>query len=143
MLVDEEDWRLLRHFNLTVTKNRGYVVMSKGFGSRQKKWMAHVSRFLTGPPASMQVDHINGNVLDNRRSNLRFSTPSQNMANRRLPKNNKSGIRGVQKTASGKWYCGINFKGKTYALGTWPTARIAECQYKAAQKMFFGEFAKE
>jgi len=52
-------------------------------------------RFLLKPEKSIQIDHINHNILDNRRSNLRLATSSQNVAHTKLRKHNKSGMKGV------------------------------------------------
>ena len=52
-------------------------------------------RMLMSPPIGMEVDHVNGDGLDNRRANLRLATHRQNMANRRVAKHSKLGIKGV------------------------------------------------
>lgn len=70
-------------------------------GGESKKIYMH--RLIMNPPPGMTVDHINHNSLDNRRSNLRILTHSQNIANSRVSTKNKSGYRGVHKNKSGKW----------------------------------------
>ena len=60
-------------------------------------------RYILNLKKGDMIDHINGNGLDNRRSNLRICTHTQNQANRRLSKNNTSGYKGV-------WWSGINNK---------------------------------
>lgn len=89
-----------------------------------------------------QADHINGNGLDNRRENLRLATKSQNNANRRISKNNKSGYKGVSwHKASGKWVAGIKVNGKSINLGGYDTPEQAHKAYCDAAIKYFGEFA--
>lgn len=65
--------------------------------------LVSLHRVITQAPTGVHVDHINRNPLDNRRENLRFVSRSQNMANSRLHKNNKLGVRGVRLDKHG-WY---------------------------------------
>lgn len=61
--------------------------------------------YVHGEWPESQIDHINGNPLDNRIANLRQATPKQNSENRRLNANNTSGYRGVNWYARGKKWC--------------------------------------
>lgn len=63
-------------------------------------------RELLGLERGREVDHINGDTLDNRRANLRAVTHAQNMQNRKLHKNNTSGIRGVMFDSRRQRWCG-------------------------------------
>ena len=98
-------------------------------------------RHITNCPKGMHVDHINGNVLDNRLSNLRICTPSQNQANSKLPKNNTSGYKGVSKNGDG-WKAKIRVDYAYYYLGTFLTKEEAARAYNAAAIKYFGEFAR-
>jgi len=96
-------------------------------------------RFLTGWPL---VDHINGDGLDNRRANLRPATTSQNLANRRIQCNNRSGFKGVGwHTSTGKWRSRIVVDGKRFNLGAFTTPEAAALAYDAAARELHGEFA--
>lgn len=89
------------------------------------------------------VDHIDGNGLNNARSNLRLATRSQNQANRGMSKNNKSGYKGVCYDKKGnKWTASIGHKGKRYAIGRYNTPEEAHEAYKAKAKELFGEFSR-
>lgn len=68
-------------------------------------------------------DHINGNKLDNRRSNLRIvdaSGSSQNVSGR-----GRSRFRGVYPQRSGRWQARVKFQGETHYLGTYATEEEA------------------
>lgn len=96
-------------------------------------------QFLTGYALT---DHINGNGLDNRRSNLREATTSQNGHNRRRDQDSASGFKGVSWHArSGKWQVLIRANGPQRFLGYFATAEQAAHAYDAAARELHGEFA--
>lgn len=87
-----------------------------------------------------RVDHKNGNTLDNRRANLRLSSPAQNSRNsRRRP--NASGFKGVRRHKTGRWFAVIRTDGKRLYLGTFDSPEEAHEAYKAAALKYHGEFA--
>ena len=63
-----------------------------------------------------QIDHINGNPLDNRIANLRLATSSQNCLNRKVA--NKTGVPGVTQRENGNWRALVKINGKMIHLGT-------------------------
>ena len=65
----------------------------KGQGSIDRLIPMH--RFLLDAPDDVEVDHINGNGLHNRRCNLRLASRSENLKNRRVFKTNKLGYKGI------------------------------------------------
>lgn len=92
-------------------------------------------------PAS--IDHINGDSLDNRIENLRAATHSQNSANKKTPKNNTSGFKGVyyDKTRN-RWEASIMVRGKREKLGRYKTPQEAAIAYRDAAVQHFGDFAR-
>ena len=92
-------------------------------------------------PAS--IDHINGDSLDNRIENLRAATQSQNSANKKTPKNNTSGFKGVyyDKTRN-RWEASIMVRGKREKLGRYKTPQEAAIAYRDAAVQHFGDFAR-
>ena len=71
-----------------------------------------------GKKAGYEIDHINRDVLDNRKTNLRFVTHSQNIINAKIQSNNKSGHKGVSWAKHmNKWRAQIKDNGKTKHLG--------------------------
>lgn len=86
-----------------------------------------------------QGDHLSGATLDNRRSNLRISTPAQNSYNRRRRSSNTSGFKGVF-LDHGRWRASIR-RGKLIHLGMFDTAAEAAAAYDKAARELHGEFA--
>ena len=87
-----------------------------------------------------EIDHINGDFLDNRIENLRPSTHQQNMLNRKTPSHNKTGVKGVYMTR-GKYRSQITSNGKTFHLGSFPNLNEARIAVETARKKFHKEFA--
>jgi hypothetical protein len=94
-------------------------------------------------PKGMDVDHINGDGLDNRRINLRNCTRSQNLMNKKVGERNTSGYKGVCLDAvRKKWRSYIFVGGKQEFLGRHGTPIEAAQTYNAAAMKHFGEFAR-
>jgi hypothetical protein len=87
------------------------------------------------------LDHINGDIADNRITNLRPATQSQNNANRRRSACNTSGRKGVFPVPSGRYVARIKNNGKQRYLGTFDTVEDAHAAYLTAARSLFGEFA--
>ena len=87
------------------------------------------------------IDHITRNKLDNRRSNLRSCTKSQNSINKKLPCNNKSGYVGVSyRNDRNRWIANIKVNKKTIRLGSYNSKEEAISARKEAEMKYFGEF---
>jgi len=102
-------------------------------------------RLIAGQRTSKQIDHKDKNGLNNRRSNLRKATPSQNQANRERKTGTTKNYKGVYNTnrrLTKPWvaYLAINYKLKN--LGYYSTEREAAIAYNNAAKKYFGDFAR-
>ena len=104
------------------------------------KMYAH--RLIMNPNKNQLVDHINGNTLDNRTSNLRLCTHAQNIWNQKISKTNKSGYKGVHwNKKQSVWCAQIKHKGsKTRHLGQFKNLMDAVRVREEAEKQLFGEF---
>lgn len=89
-----------------------------------------------------QVDHIDGNPLNNRRANLRPASHAQNIRNRRVPMTNASGFKGVHwRRGAGKWRAVIRHNGQQRHLGYFNSRIEAARAYDDAARDLFGAFA--
>lgn len=92
---------------------------------------------------SEYVDHKNGNRTDNRPSNLRAATNSQNSTNQRLRGTNRSGVKGVYWYAQrSKWLGQVTFNGRTHTVGYFNDLREAEAKVMAFREQLCKEFAR-
>ena len=120
----------------------GYIQISIDY----ERYRAHrvAWYFLTNTdPGCKQVDHINGVRYDNRASNLRLATGSQNGANRLTNKDNKSGYKGVYfKKSHNKWCALIKINNKKIHIGYFDCPGLAHIAYCKRAVELFGEFAR-
>ncbi len=90
------------------------------------------------------VDHIDGDTINDKWPNLRECTTSQNAANRRvISALNQSGYKGVSfHCLSGKWHASLKVNGKSCNLGYFDRKENAALAYNFAAYEAFGEFAR-
>ena len=101
--------------------NRGYAAIQiKG-----KEFFVH--RLITKAMPGQYVDHINLDIRDNRKCNLRLVTHAQNNQHKRVRKNTRTGIRGVYHCAnSNKYRASVGYRGKQIHVGCFETKQEAE-----------------
>jgi hypothetical protein len=145
-LVDKQDYKELSKYKWCVDKRRKVFYASHTFWDsktkKQKKVTMH--RFIMNTPKGMHTDHINGNGLDNRRSNLRICTASQNRHNVGIINTNTSGFKGVDYYPHTKspWRAQIRANGKNLYLGVYATKELAYEAYCEACIKYHGEFSR-
>lgn len=96
---------------------------------------------MTGAFPKDQVDHINGVKHDNRWTNLREATNSQNVANTGANSRNSSGFKGVYHHEAGKWQAKVMHLGKSKSLGLFDSPEQAARAYNEGARARFGDFA--
>ena len=124
-LVDDDDFELLNKLSwYAVDGGAGnfYAVHSYWVGDKSYKLKMH--RLIMNAPKGAEVDHKDGNTLNNSRLNLRLGTHAENMRNYGLPKHNTSGVVGVQKS-QGKWVATRQHQGKLISFGRFDTVEEA------------------
>ena len=122
-LFDEEDILIIlgRKWSLN---NSGYVSAAGGLLHRQ----------IMRPEEGFEVDHINGDKLDNRRTNLRCVTHSQNHFNMPHRPDNTSGVKGVVwHRENRRWQAQIGLRGRCIYLGNTLDFFEAVCLRKSAE----------
>jgi len=98
---------------------------------------------VTGRWPRRDIDHVNGDVTDNRWSNLRPASRSQNCANRGAAPSNRSGYKGVSLCAdTGLWRARVKFKGRSTCLGRFATPEDAYVAYTKAARRVHGQYAR-
>ncbi len=139
-LVDNQDFARFGHLKWYAQKslNSFYAVR------RTTKECILLHRLILDASGNAKVDHRNGVGLDNRRSNLRLASQSQNDANS-WNKSNASGLKGVIAVPRNKknpWRAEIKHHRKRYHLGYFATAEEAEAAHKKKAIEIYGEFAR-
>lgn len=140
-LVDDDDYDRVMAAGSWCVRPSGQTAYAQRRIVRDGKGTTiSLHQFLTG---LTNIDHVNGDGLDNQRHNLRPATRGQNMGNRRLPQNSATGFKGVTKRKVGyRYQAQIGANGKHYYLGNFATAEEAARAYDAAAIRHFGEFAR-
>lgn len=138
-IVDPEDFGLLDEHKwwLRATSEHLRYAARKENGK-----MIYMHREILNTPAGMHTDHINGNGLDNRKSNLRICTPTQNQHNSIKWANTSSRFKGVSwKKSARKWEAYIRINKKLIHLGHYNSEIKAAEAYDDKAIEIFGEFA--
>lgn len=95
-------------------------------------------RLILEPPSGVDIGHVNGDGLDNRRSNLRVATCSQNAQNMRTPAHNKCGLKGVHwHKRNRKWIAHITLNKRARHLGCFETKEAAAYAYDQGRPSAF------
>lgn len=140
-IIDAEDAELVGQHNWHFQKN-GYV-MSQIRLANGKQHRPYLHRVVMGDPIGMDVDHKHGNKLDNRKSELRICTTSENCRNQRMASHNTSGLKGASwNKQNQRWLAKIQHLQKYIFIGYFPTAEEAHAAYCQAAKLYHGEFAR-
>ncbi len=163
-IVDDEDYERLSKLKWSVCEScrkkgstwyANYYYKStteKNKHGKAKVCSIGMHRMIMDAPKGSNVDHKNGNPLDNRRENLRFCTMAENIRNQRRTPTTLSPYKGVhayrvydKKYIDGKQKMGytatVMYGGEVIALGWFGKAKIAARSYDQIAKVMFGEFA--
>lgn len=142
-LIDDEDYALFSQVSWALN-NFGYAIHHTTVKGKSKSYLMH--RAIMKAPKGIQVDHINGNKLDNRKSNLRFCNQSQNRQNSLKQFGKYSRFKGVRFTPTwpkAPWHVRIkgNLEKEAY-IGQFENEIHAAICYDLWAVDMYGEFAR-
>ena len=140
--IDDEDYEWLSEWKWNYGSG-GYAVRNSRKDECEKRKTILMHRIIIGTKKGEETDHINGNRLDNRRSNIRPCMRIQNRHNTNINKNNTSGFKGVVwYEPTKKWRATICINWKIKSLGYFKNKKEAAIAYNNAAKVYYGNFAK-
>ena len=135
--LNKEDYNRVRPYSWYKASN-GYI------SARIDGKIVKMHRLIMKAGSDKLVDHINHDKSDNRRSNLRIVSHSQNQQNMKTPKHNSSGVKGVSwSNRKQSWIVQIKINGKLHFLGSYRKKEDAISARKAAEEKYFGQYSYE
>lgn len=141
-IIDKDDYERCSQYSWCVHKTTGKYHKPYFYACNNHIGLLH--RFIMNAPQNMLVDHINSNTLDNRKTNLRICTKSENNMNRYFEGRNKSNKIGVMyndKLKTPKWMAYISLNKKRKHLGYFENYEDAVNARLEAEKRYYGDFA--
>lgn len=136
-VVDDADYERVSSHKWSLQDSRGYV---RAYINGKK---VRLHRFIMNVAPGVEIDHINGDKLDNRRKNLRICSRSQNMANKSKRSDNSTGYKGAYWSKFHKKFMArIGVCRRYIHLGYFEDVEDAARAYDAAAKKHHGKFAK-
>jgi len=129
--IDTEDWDRVGRYKWSINKNSTsrlfYAVSTSNLAIKELKRGVRLHRLITSCPENMVVDHISGNTLNNKKSNLRIVTTTENKHNRAKPRDGKNKYIGVVKNLkSSTWIARIgDGRSKHRYIGSFKTEKLA------------------
>ena len=135
--VDKEDLQLVKTKKWHVVTSQSEI---RTVISSDRTYLHHL---LLGNHKGLEIDHIDGDRLNNRRSNLRICTHQQNQCNQPLQRNNTSGVAGVRYyRPRHKFVARIKVSQYDLHLGYYHTLLEATQARNEGMRLMFGEYAR-
>lgn len=141
VLIDQADLDLISTHKWSIQDDgRGRQFALATSRATGKKRSVRMHRLILDAPEGVQVDHANGNTLDNRRSNLRLASAGDNQRNKDEAES-ESGYKGVHRKERGGWEASICVDNRNQSLGRFSSAAEAALVRDIASLEHHGDFA--
>jgi hypothetical protein len=144
---DDIDHELVSGYHWMISKGKKGVFYARGYigkksGGNGVHDKARMHRLIMNCPEDLQIDHIDGNGLNNQRVNLRVAKNAQNCRNQRAHSDSLTGYKGITFVKKKKLYFArIRVNNKLISLGRSKDLKKAVIRYNEAATKYFGEFA--
>ena len=137
--LDDNTYKWLSNYKWHLC--HGYAQTNIKINNKYKTKRMH--RLIMGEPDGFEIDHIDGNKLNNLKSNLRIVTNYQNQMNSKGSRNSSSKFKGVSWDKNkNKWFVQIMFNRKNIYIGRFKFEMDAAIAYNIKAKELFGEYAR-
>lgn len=146
IIIDVKDMEKVKKYKWGVIEYKGRYriatsIWNKNKGTKNLKLHRYI---MNVSEPNMIVDHINGDVFDNRRSNLRITTVKGNAMNKGIAINNSSGVKGVcWNEKRGKWEAYIMVNRKKIFLGCYISLEAAKIARRDGEIKYFKDYSRE
>lgn len=139
-VVDDDDYEKVSAYRWHSVRNKNGNWYGKRTTWPERKHMP-MQNFIMGVAVGVQVDHINGNSLDNRKVNLRICTHQQNRCNGHKKPRSNTGFKGVYLRRGNRYMSQIKAFGNSIYIGMFDNPVDAAHAYDSKAIEIFGEFA--
>lgn len=143
--IDKEDKNKVSQKSWRASHKKNKVYLCSGKSHDKEFPLIYLHNFLMNysPIPGKEIDHIDGNSLNNRKNNLRLVTRQENIENSKARIDNEIGIRGVSRAKkSGLYSCDFQYRGKRIHLKSWKTCEEAVYARKVCEEIFGLEILK-
>lgn len=142
-IIDDEDLPLVSQHKWYAHACRRTFYATTNIVVPGKRTILRMHRLILAAKPGQEVDHIDGDGLNNRRANIRLCLQSQNAMNHRKKLNSKSMYKGVTMyPRKSPWQANIAVNGTRIYLGSFTSETAAALAYDEAARLHFGEFAR-
>lgn len=140
-IIDAADFEIVSQFRWEAHANgKGGKFCARAVHGSAVRVRMH--RVIMDAPRWLEVDHRDGDTLNNRRCNLRLATRAQNQRNTGAQSRSRTGVKGVTVSKSGGYCARITVDGQQIHLGSFATLLEASLEYDRAAAIYFREFAR-